>query len=440
GVDLANESDNETLSSSGMEMETDSSETQRSVTQYAASLQNEKLWESQHSRATTVHDIQPDVQLSSSILNLPTDKRRPLEPSLLGAEINGHLAEPLRKGLMTLAHKNESSLANVVLTAWCLLLSRLTGQDTIVVDAGHAATGNGGSASVPLLLDLSGEPDTVIMLARVQSALATLAHHSFDKEGTSPIPGKAKFTTAVSRAAFYSYDNEPVLLPAHPLLVYHDLEVHLVQHNEEAIVKIRYSTALYHNETVQRYLGYLEAICACMVANNTQPVSTFEFLSSEERTLLLETWNETDKPYPRDRCVHDLFVDQVEKTPDAIAVIHEDRSVTYRELNALADKLVSELVHRGIAPGDRVAIMLARSLELVVAQLAILKAGCAFVPIDVAAPLERQMYIMSDSGAKLLITEAATAASCKIPIPTFIFDDGKMAIDLQGMYKLTTVP
>ncbi|KAG0332623.1 hypothetical protein BG005_005396, partial [Podila minutissima] len=122
----------------------------------------------------------------------------------------------------------------------------------------------------------------------------------------------------------------------------------------------------------------------------------------------------TEAPYPSERCIHQLFEDQVAKTPDAIALIDDDRSMTYRALSNRAVRLAQKLIDMGVEPRDNVAMLLRRSFELVIAQLAILKVGAAYVPIDVKAPVDRQVYIAFDSGAKLLITDESTDVPVQI--------------------------
>ena len=133
--------------------------------------------------------------------------------------------------------------------------------------------------------------------------------------------------------------------------------------------------------------------------------------------MIVHSWNNTDAPYPSDRCIHQLFEDQVERTPEVIAVVHDDRSMTYRTLNNHALRLAHKLVHLGVEPHDNIAILLPRSFELIIAQLAILKVGAAYVPIDAKAPVDRQAYIASDSGAKLLITDESTKVPVEIQAP-----------------------
>ncbi|KAF9342956.1 hypothetical protein BGX26_006511, partial [Mortierella sp. AD094] len=147
------------------------------------------------------------------------------------------------------------------------------------------------------------------------------------------------------------------------------------------------------------------------------PVQSLSVLPAEEYDMIVHSWNNTETPYPSDRCIHQLFEEEVRKAPEAIAVVHDDRSMTYGTLNNRANSLARKLVDLGVLPGDNVAILLERSFKLIVAQLAILKVGGAYVPIDAKAPVERQSYIATDSGAKLLITNENMDVPVQIQTP-----------------------
>ncbi|KAF9970358.1 hypothetical protein BGZ75_002313, partial [Mortierella antarctica] len=137
------------------------------------------------------------------------------------------------------------------------------------------------------------------------------------------------------------------------------------------------------------------------------------------------TWNQTDATFPDNRCIHDLFEDQVARSLDAIAVVHHEQTLTYRELSARANGLARQLVQSGVKPGDFILVLLSRSIDLVISQIAILKAGAAYVPMDVKAPADRQAYIATDSGARLLITDEFTIVPTSFQAPIFRLRNGR---------------
>ncbi|TYZ39082.1 non-ribosomal peptide synthetase module, partial [Ralstonia solanacearum] len=156
-------------------------------------------------------------------------------------------------------------------------------------------------------------------------------------------------------------------------------------------------TALFDRETIERYLGYLQRLLKAMVENDSQEVSQIGLLDEGERAQLLESWNETKAAYPDASTIHGLFEAQVRRTPEAIAVVHEGRQVSYAELNARANRVAHALIGLGVGPDARVGLCVERSVELVVGLLGILKAGGGYVPLDPSYPQDRLAYMLEDS-------------------------------------------
>ena len=136
------------------------------------------------------------------------------------------------------------------------------------------------------------------------------------------------------------------------------------------------------------------------------PLHALELVLPEEHALL-ERWNDTAAAYPEHLCIHQLFEQQVQRTPDAIALVFEDESLTYAQLNARANRLAHHLIALGVRPEDRVALCMERGIGMVVALMAILKAGGAYVPLDPAYPGERLSHILTDATPRLLLADAA---------------------------------
>ncbi|WP_035943562.1 condensation domain-containing protein, partial [Caballeronia glathei] len=161
----------------------------------------------------------------------------------------------------------------------------------------------------------------------------------------------------------------------------------------------------------EQLCGYMQQALSSLVQALEQapqtPVNQLDVLPPETRTLLVQTWNDTGASYPADLCIHQLFEQQVQRTPDAIALVFEDDSLTYAQLNARANRLAHHLIALGVRPEDRVALCVERGIGMVVALLAILKAGGAYVPLDPAYPGERLSHILTDSTPRLLLADAA---------------------------------
>ncbi|WVV46924.1 amino acid adenylation domain-containing protein [Pseudomonas sp. NA13] len=163
------------------------------------------------------------------------------------------------------------------------------------------------------------------------------------------------------------------------------------------------------------------------------PLNSVSILPSAERRHLLVDFNATTRRYPQDRTVHGLFEAQVTQRPQAVAAVHNAQSLTYAELNHRANGLARHLVDLGVQPGDRVAIALERSIELLVSQLAILKCAAAYVPLDVSAPLERQQFMVQDSGAQVVLTSSmalAPEASQRLDLDTLVLNETADNLDL----------
>ncbi|KAK9763050.1 hypothetical protein K7432_010635 [Basidiobolus ranarum] len=156
-----------------------------------------------------------------------------------------------------------------------------------------------------------------------------------------------------------------------------------------------------------RFLKLLEAL----TNEPTIPIGGIDLLHTYERQQLLVNWNKTEREFPENQGIHQLFEKQSQRAPHAIALVYKDRSLSYRDLNTSANHIAHRLVELGIKPGDFIATMLERSMELVIAQLAVLKVGAAYVPIDPHAPVERQTSIILDCAARLLITDTHTNVS-----------------------------
>ncbi|HSJ76879.1 MAG TPA: amino acid adenylation domain-containing protein, partial [Gemmatimonadales bacterium] len=150
----------------------------------------------------------------------------------------------------------------------------------------------------------------------------------------------------------------------------------------------------------------LESLVEALESEPSRPMRALEVIPEAETRQILYEWNATAGEYPRERCVHELFEAQVIKTPDAVAVVYEDATLSYAELNQRANQLAHYLRELGVGPDERVAICLERSLEMVVGMLGVLKAGGAYVPLDPAYPVERLRYMVEDSAPLVLLTQA----------------------------------
>ena len=185
-----------------------------------------------------------------------------------------------------------------------------------------------------------------------------------------------------------------------------DLGLEITHQPEGLSCTLKYDTHLFEPSTIQRMLSHYEMLLAGAAGHPDTPVSRLPILTEAEQHLLLDEWNQTSADFPQ-TCVHQLFEDQVIRTPDAIALVYENQQLTYAELNVRANRLAHRLEKLGVGPDVMVAICIERSPELVVGLLAVLKAGGAYVPLDPNYPQERLAFQLTDLHAPLLLCRKA---------------------------------
>ena len=186
------------------------------------------------------------------------------------------------------------------------------------------------------------------------------------------------------------------------------LQIHIDDRDREGVFRIHYDyqTDKFTQQEIERLHQHLITLLQDAIENDTKKLYELELLSPKEKQKVLFEFNNTAVDYPKDKCVHQLFEEQVTKTPDKIAVIACDKILTYAELNEQANRIAHSLIHKGVGVGDIVAFALSRKSHLISAILGILKSGAAYLPIDPDYPQDRIDYILKDSNANQFITES----------------------------------
>ncbi|MCF2135363.1 amino acid adenylation domain-containing protein [Mycetohabitans endofungorum] len=366
------------------------------------------------------------------LLELPTDRPRPAQPSFAGAQVPIRIDAQTTGALKRVSQAHGATLFMTVLAAWSAVLSRLSGQDDLVI--GTPSANRNHYQIEPLIgffvntlalrMDLSGKPNVTQLLERVRrTTLDAQAHQDLPFEQVVEIvqPPRRLEHTPLFQVMFAWQNSETAAwnLPGLAVqsmeldydVVKFDLELGLYEAGEEIVGSLSYATALFDRATIERHVGYLQAMLQAIVAGGQQPVAHVELLAPAERTLLLETWNATQQDYPTHQYIHQLFEAQVVRTPEATALVYEDQMLSYTELNAQANRLAHHLIELGVAPDARVAICVERSPALMVGLLAILKAGGAYVPLDPAYPPERLAYMVTDSAPAVLLSVGTPPAA-----------------------------
>ncbi len=360
-------------------------------------------------------------------LELPTDRPRPAVQSLRGAHQARTMPRPLLDGLEALSRQARGTLFMTLLAAFQTLLFRYTGQTDIAVGApiaGRTRVETEGLIgcfvnTLVLRTDLAGNPTFLDLLRRVrEGCLEAYARQDlpFEKLVEDLKPERTLSQSPLFEVVF-AFQNAPrtaLTLPGLTLTpvpvesgtAKFDLTLFATPTEAGLETRFEYATALFDPGAIARMLGHFQTLLEGIVAEPDRHIAELPLLTEAERHQLLVEWNDTGADYPQDACIHTLFEAQVERTPDAVAVIHDGQEFTYRELNRRANQLAHALRKRGVGPDSLVGICLERSLDLVVGLLGILKAGGAYLPLDPANPKDRLAFMLAESQASVLLTQA----------------------------------
>ncbi len=199
-------------------------------------------------------------------------------------------------------------------------------------------------------------------------------------------------------------DKKAELLPVPITSAKCDFTFNIMPRNDDVVVMVEYCTDLYKEKKIQKFVDAFKLILEQSLYENTF-IKDVEAMNEEEKQTLMFDFNDTAVDYPRDKCVHELFEEQVTKTPDKVAVVACDKTLTYSELNEEANRIAHSIIEKGIGRGDIVAFMLPRRSYLIATMIGILKSGAAYMPIDPDYPQDRIEYMLEDSGAKFCVTD-----------------------------------
>jgi amino acid adenylation domain-containing protein/non-ribosomal peptide synthase protein (TIGR01720 family) len=358
-------------------------------------------------------------------LELPTDRPRPAAQSYRGSTATLALSKELSESLKSLSRRGGVTLFMTLLAAFDVLLCRYTGQEDIVVGSDIANRNRGETEGLlgffinqlVLRTDLSGDPTFRELLARVrQVSLEGYAHQDvpFEKlvEALQPERHLSRSPLFQTKLLLQNTPRAELRLPGlalSPLSVESktsriDLTLSMQEMGEQLTGLLEYSTELFDAATVERMLSHYVNLLEAAAASPGQRISELPVMAESERRQLLVEWNgEGDEAAPG-ACVHHLFERQVARTPDAAALSFAGRQLSYRELDARADRLARHLHGLGVRRGTLVGLCVERSPELVVGLLGVLKAGGAYLPLDPSYPLERLAFMIEDAQAPVLLT------------------------------------
>jgi amino acid adenylation domain-containing protein len=361
-------------------------------------------------------------------MELPSDHPRQSKQDHAGSVVGIVLDERLAAGLREIGKRHGTTLHMTLLAGWAALMARLSGQTDIVIGTPVA---NRGRVEIERLIgffvntlalrvDVSRSPTVGDLLARVKARSLDAQQHQdipFEQVVELIQPARSLAHSPLFQVMF-AWQNAPregtVSFPGvevRPMQsVPHvtakfDLTLSLREGGEKIAGELEYASALFERATVEKYTEYFRRLLEGMVHDDSQAVDRLPIMPEAERRQVLYGWNATEAEYPLEKCVQDLFEEQVQKTPDAVAVVFEDASLSYKELNRRANHLAHYLRHLGVKPDARVAICVERSMEMIIGLLGVLKSGGAYVPLDPAYPVERLQYMLADSEPVVLLTQ-----------------------------------
>ncbi len=359
------------------------------------------------------------------VLELPTDYTRPARQSFRGGTEQRILPGNLLERLNAVGKEERASLFMTLLAVCQVLLMRYTGQEdfgvgTPVANRKRIETEHLIGFFLNTLViraNLGGEPTFRGVLRRVRTAALGGYEHqdlSFEKLVEELAPDRDVSRTPLFQALFTTLGEADKLefgelelggFPVDIGMSKFDLTMSVEESGPGAAVTINYATDLFEAETIRRMLGHYEQLLKAAVENVAQPVWSLPLLTEPEREQL-KKWNQTGKDYPHDKTIAEWFEEHAARTPNAVAVEYAGQELKYGDLNQQANRLAYYLRGLGVKPDTLVAVCVDRSLEMIVALLAVMKAGGAFVPLDPAYPEERLQFMLEDSRPAVLLTQS----------------------------------
>jgi amino acid adenylation domain-containing protein len=396
-------------------------------------------------------------------LDLPTDRPRPAVQTFRGARQPLTLPPEVAQGLKQLARGEQATLFIALLAGFAALLSRLSGQDDLVLgvpSAGRSRRELEGLIglfvnTLALRFRLTDRPDLRTLVVRAREIVLDAHGHQdlpFEKLveelgvvrdlGHAPLFQVMLAAQDVPLPAAGPAGLEIAFLPVGSGTSKFDLTF-LVAESEEGGVAgaVEHNTDLFDATTARRMLTHLEALLAFGLAEPGRPVSTLPLLAAPERWQTLGEWNATDREWAAPLTLHEMFAAQAQRQPEAEAVVFEGESLRYVDLDRESNRWAHHLRSLGVGPEVLVAVCLERSLAQVIALLGILKAGGAYVPLDPEHPAERLAFVLAETEAPLLLTQRALVE--RIPAGrarVLVWEEEAPAVDEQSSDRASCAP
>lgn len=368
------------------------------------------------------------------LLNLPTDYPRPASFTFKGDTLKLRINQELTQDLTGVARDNKVTLFTVLLAAYYLLLSRYTGQNEIII--GTPTAGRRHSDLFNLIgvfvntLALRNTIRPEMTRSQFIRELGDNVLRAFDNQDypfeelveVLQVPRDLS-RNPVFDAMFILQNMEIKEVKAegldisryefYPKMAQVDLTLIATENGDGIDLEINYCTDLFKQETISRLGGHYLNILREMASAPQEKLATVNLLAAVEKNQILHSFNDTAVEYKRGKTIHQLFEEQVAKTPDYTALILGNERMSYRELNVKANQLAGKLIEKGVQPGAIIGVMTKRSFEMLISIIAVLKAGGAYLPIDPEYPVKRIQYMLDDCKAQLLITQKGSGGDIR---------------------------
>lgn len=370
--------------------------------------------------------------LSGSLprLEMPLDMPRPLVHSFAGESLHLEIDEASTQRLIHAAQQQGMTLFMILMALFYTWLSKLSGQEDIIV--GTVTQGRRLIHWQNLVgffintLALRHFPEGNKRVQQFFNEIKTATPMAFENQeyAFDQLVEKLGATGERNRNPVFdvlftlqNMDIPKLEIPGmclkpfsyNPPIAKFDLSLTAIEGDGKLDLTFEYNTALFYADTITRFISYFQRLISHIPVNQDLKIAGLDILSAEEKRELLEDLNQTGVNYPATKSIHDLFMEQVQKTPDRVAVVSDTDGVetyTYENLNEQAQQLALELLNRGIASGSIIATILDRSIYVAVGLLGILKAGSAYLPVEPGYPAERIEYILRDSNAQGVVTSS----------------------------------
>ncbi|MFM0639045.1 amino acid adenylation domain-containing protein [Paraburkholderia metrosideri] len=379
-------------------------------------------------RASQLDFWREHLRDAPTLLELPADRPRAPVQSYRGRSVHLTLPAPLANGLRALAQRHGATLFMALLAGWSVLLSRLSGQPDVVIGTPVANRQRAEFESLmgffvntlALRVSVADDPSVAGLMARVRRfMLDAYAHQDvpFEQVVEAVQPARSlghnplfQAMLALNNTTAHSLNLPDLALSAYDVprtTTQCDLTLSLTETADGITGQLEYSSDLFDATTIERLAAQFQVLLQAMTDDETQHVSRLPLLGAAERERILVSFNRTERAFPQEALIHQLFEQQARLQPDAIAVIHETHALRYGELNERANRIAHHLIGLGLRPDDRVAICVERSIDMVAGLLGILKAGACYVPLDPSYPAERLAHMLRDSAPAALLTQCA---------------------------------